>query len=40
MYKRNLTAYFVEMGQSENINTIRLDSYIQEKTLSILALLK
>lgn len=40
LYKRNLNAYSIQMNQSELIDTIRLDTYINEKKIKHIHFLK
>lgn len=39
-YKRNLNAYSIQMNQSESVDAIRLDSYINEKNIEHIHFLK
>lgn len=40
LYKRNLSSYAIEMNSSETIETIRLDSYLEQKGIDHINLLK
>lgn len=40
LYNRNLNAYSIQMNKSESVDTIRLDSYINNKKIKHIHFLK